>query len=66
VNETVQFEIVLQVLRRFQAAGILNQLLLIGSWCLFFYRHDSSLFGSLSGPRTTDIDFLVPRPVRFE
>lgn len=64
--EREQFEIILQVLNRFQSAGILDKLVLIGSWCLYFYRHGLALLERLPAPRTTDIDFLVPRPVHFE
>ncbi len=65
MSESGQFEIVLQVLRRFQSAGILDKLVLIGSWCLYFYRHDTGL-KDLPALRTTDVDFLVPRPFHFE
>lgn len=63
--ESGQFEIILQVLKRFQSAGILDRLVLIGSWCFYFYRHGSGL-KDLPALRTTDVDFLVPRPFRFE
>lgn len=33
-----QFDILRTVLRKFQEAGILSELMLIGSWCLYFYR----------------------------
>jgi len=66
VTESGQFEIVLEVLKRFQAAGILNRLVLIGSWCLYFYRHGLGLMEGLPVLRTTDVDILVPRPFRFE
>lgn len=64
--EKGQFSIVLQVLRRFEAAGILEKVILIGSWCLYFYRHGVPLLSSLPAPRTTDIDFLVARPFHFK
>lgn len=64
--ESGQFEVILRILKRFQAAGILDKLVLIGSWCLYFYRHDSPFLGGLPTPRTTDIDFLVPRPIHFK
>ena len=66
MTDSGQFEIVLQVLKRFQAAGILDRLVLIGSWCLYFYRHGLGLLEGLPALRTTDVDFLVPRPFRFE
>jgi hypothetical protein len=65
VTESGQFEIILQVLQRFQSAGILDRLVLIGGWCLYLYRHGMGLKDP-SALRTTDVDFLVPRPFRFE
>src|SRR3989338_8721091 len=55
-----QFEILITVLRRFQSAGILDQLLLIGSWCLEFYRHHFKETDQLPAFRTLDVDFLIP------
>ncbi|MFA5167639.1 MAG: GSU2403 family nucleotidyltransferase fold protein [Candidatus Omnitrophota bacterium] len=66
MTKSVQFEIIFEILKRFQAAGVLDKLVLVGSWCLYFYRYGSALLGGLPTPRTTDIDFLVPRPFRFE
>jgi hypothetical protein len=65
VTESGQFEIVLRVLKRFQASGILDRLVLIGSWCLYFYRHGLGLLEDLPALRTTDVDFLVPHPFHF-
>ena len=53
------------VLERLANAGVLEDLLLIGSWCLEGYK---SYFGRktpLTTLRTRDIDFLVPRPARL-
>ncbi len=53
------------VLERLARAGVLEDLVLIGSWCLEGYK---SYFGRktpLTTLRTRDIDFLVPRPARI-
>lgn len=53
------------VLERLATAGVLNDVVLIGSWCLEGYQ---SYFGRktpLTALRTRDIDFLVPRPVHI-
>lgn len=55
-----QFETLIRVLRRFQAAGLLDELILIGSWCLHFYRAHYSEAESLPAVRTLDVDFLIP------
>ena len=55
-----QFEILLHVLRRFQEAGILQDLMLIGSWCVEFYRYHFEHPEKLPAFRTLDVDFLIP------
>jgi len=62
VTEETQSETVLEILSRFQKAGVLQRLILIGSWCLHFYRYGVRGLDGLRMSRTTDIDFLVPRP----
>lgn len=58
--EKEQFEILLQVLKRFQEAGVLKDLMLIGSWCLQFYRYHFENPEKLPAFRTLDVDFLIP------
>jgi hypothetical protein len=61
-----RYALFLEVLRRFQTAGLLKELVLIGSWCQHFYR--SYFTGMRYTPtiRTRDIDFLVPVPFRIK
>ncbi len=35
-----QFKVLYRILRRFQEAGVLQEMMLIGSWCLHFYRFE--------------------------
>ena len=60
--EKNQYELCLEVLRRLNQAGVLNDIMLIGSWSLLFYKE--YFFGFTYSPaiRTRDIDFLVPDP----
>lgn len=53
------------VIKIFSDEGILDEVILVGSWCMLFYR--DYFFPSEFNPsiRTTDIDFLVPRPIRI-
>ena len=60
-----QFEILLLVLRRFQEKGILSELMLIGSWCLQFYRYHFDNPAKLPAFRTLDVDFLIPHPSKI-
>jgi hypothetical protein len=57
-----QFDLLLQVLKEFDRAGILKQLMLIGSWCLQFYRFHFEDPEALPAFRTMDVDFLIPSP----
>jgi len=36
--EKKQSDLCLEILRRFHNAGILDDLILIGSWCVYFYK----------------------------
>lgn len=60
--EKNQYELCLEVLRRLNRVGVLNDIMLIGSWCLPFYREYFSGVTYSSAITTRDIDFLVPDP----
>jgi hypothetical protein len=60
VAKDSQFEILLQILRRFNEAGVLQNFMLIGSWCLYFYRFHFDQPERLPAFRTLDVDFLIP------
>ncbi len=61
-----QFEILLLVLKRFQEKGILKELMLIGSWCLEFYRYHFEDPEKLPAFRTLDVDFLIPHASKIK
>ena len=52
----------LEVLKRIQKAGVLSEIIVIGSWCIYFYKDYFSDVEYTSSIRTRDIDFLVPVP----
>ncbi len=63
--EKKTFDLCLKVLRRFEKAQILNKIVLVGSWSIYFYKY---LFKSREYStfiRTRDIDFVVPLPPKF-
>ncbi|MBU0672731.1 MAG: nucleotidyltransferase domain-containing protein [Candidatus Margulisbacteria bacterium] len=64
--ENKQFKLCLEVLRRFHKAGLLTNIILVGSWCLYFYKE--YFYGVYVVPliRTRDIDFLVPLPPKMK
>ncbi len=63
--EKNQYELCIEVLKRLEKAGILNDIILIGSWCIPFYK---DYFGGVKYPAaitTRDIDFLIPTPAKI-
>jgi len=50
------------VLEALQREGLLNQLILIGSWCAYFYEEYFTKGSFEAGIKTLDMDFLVPKP----
>ena len=59
-KEEKQFNVLLQILKQFHSAGILQDMMLIGSWCLYFYRREYEGVTALPAIRTLDVDFLIP------
>ena len=59
------FDLCLEVLRRFEKAKILKHVVLVGSWCVYFYKYyfDSEEYSTYI--RTKDIDFAIPLPPKF-
>lgn len=61
--EKKQYEICYEVLKRLHKVGVLNHLILIGSWCAVFYKfYKTPLNINVTKLRTRDIDFLIGRP----
>ncbi len=61
-----QYDLCLEVLNRLQKAAVLEQIVVIGSWCIYFYRNYFNDTEYSSSIRTRDIDFLVPIPTKFK
>ena len=59
-----QYELCFKVLRRLEKAGVLHQIVLIGSWCVYFYK--DYFEEELPAPRTRDIDFLIATPPKIK
>lgn len=59
--EKSQYKLCVEILRRLHGAGVLDDMLVIGSWCGQFY---SNYFRAGYNPsiKTRDIDFLIPMP----
>ena len=65
--EKKQSDLCFEILRRFHRAGILNDLILIGSWCVYFYKDYfySVPYLDQAAIKTRDIDFLIDKPSRI-
>lgn len=60
--EKNQYELCIEVLRRLDKAGILKPIVLVGSWCMVFYKNYFTGVHYLPVIRTRDIDLLIPYP----
>lgn len=60
-----QYELCLTTLRRLREAGVLDHLVLIGSWCLVVYREYFQGVGDVYPVKTRDMDFVVPSRAAF-
>lgn len=63
--ETNQYRLCEEVLRRLHTAGVLDGVVVAGSWCVVFYQgyFDSKDFTPTI--RTRDLDLAIPVPTRF-
>ena len=66
--EKKQSDLCLEILRRFHKEGILDDLIIIGSWCVYFYKEYFSNVSYIDQAtiRTRDIDFLVDKPAKIK
>jgi len=64
--EKKTYDICTEVLRRYHKAGLLGHVILVGSWCIYFYRSYFENPSYVTSIRTSDIDFLVPVPVKLK
>ena len=53
------------VLKRLEKASVLGDLILVGSWCVYFYKQHYAKGERAFSLRTTDIDFLIPIPPKI-
>ncbi len=65
--EKKQYELCLKVLKRLDKAGILDNFVLIGSWCVYFYKEYFAevRYIDLAAIRTRDIDLLIDNPAKM-
>ena len=63
--EKKTFDFCVEVLRRYHKAGLLEHVIIVGSWCIYFYKDYFNKESYMTSIRTSDIDFLVPIPVKL-
>jgi len=61
-----QSDLYLAVLQKLQGEGVLEDIVLIGSWCGQLYREYFKDDRYIPVIRTRDVDFLVPIPVKIK
>jgi len=64
--EKNQYDLCIEILRRLKGAGVLNNLIIIGSWCSLFYKQYFAKIKYSPSIKTRDIDFLIPSPKKFQ
>lgn len=64
--EKKTYNLCLEVLKRFNKAGILKHIILIGSWSIYFYKEYFKSKSYSTYIRTRDIDFLIPIPFKLK
>lgn len=63
--EKNQYDLCLEVLRRLNSHNLLDDIILIGSWCIPFYKDYFSEVNYNPDIKTRDVDFLIPNPQRI-
>ena len=61
-----KYELLAAVLKKLQANGVLDGLVIVGSWCQYYYKIVFDDAPEIPLLRTLDIDFLVPNPPTFK
>ena len=64
--EKSQYDLCVEVLRRLDNAGVLRDVVLVGSWCTLFYRDFFRTTQYRTSLKTRDMDLLIPEPSTIE
>lgn len=62
--EKKQYELCIEILKRLNKAGVLPHIIIIGSWCIYFYKDYFSKIPYIDHLtiKTRDLDFLIDKP----
>lgn len=61
-----QFDLFQKTILRLGQSGVLSDIILIGSWCLYFYRIEFNNAEEIPVIRTLDLDFLIHNPPKIK
>ncbi len=64
--ENSQYKLFIEVLRRINKAGVLKNIILIGSWCIPLYKEYFLGTKYITSITTRDVDLLVPLPLNIK
>ena len=64
--ENSQYKLFVEVLRRINKAGVLKNIVLIGSWCIPLYKEYFLGTKYVTSITTRDVDLLVPLPLNIK
>ena len=64
--EKKKYDLFLEVLRRLRSEGVLDKMIIVGSWCVLLYENYFQGRGMLPPMRTRDLEFLIPIPPSFD
>ena len=64
--EKSQYGLCVEVLRRLDNAGVLKDVVLVGSWCTLFYKDFFGTTQYRASLKTRDMDLLIPEPSTIE
>jgi len=64
--EKKKYDLCIEVLKRMAKEGILDKMMLVGSWCVLLYEDYFEGKSILPAIRTRDLEFLIPIPPRFK
>jgi len=62
--EKSQYKLCIEVLRKLYNAGVLKHIILIGSWCMPFYKTYFAGIRYMPSIKTRDMDLLISRPLK--
>lgn len=64
--EKKKYDLCIEVLKRMEKEGVLDKMMLVGSWCVLLYEDYFKGKSILPAIRTRDLEFLIPIPLHLD